>query len=164
MTPGKLPPDHSIDIREMTIDDLPAVFHIGEDIFTAEKTPTLYRTWDEYEVTTLFNTDGELCLVAEQDDTVCGFVLGTTVNKHGSAWTYGYVIWLGVHPHWQQGKIGEKLFKELKERMIGKGVRILIMDTDAENKGAIRFFRNQGFGKARKHVYMSLNLDRTGGR
>jgi len=161
---GKPHPDHGIDVREMTIDDLPAVFHIGEEIFTAEKTPTLYRTWDEYEVTTLFNTDGELCLVAEQDEMVCGFVLGTTVTKHGSAWTYGYVIWLGVHPEWQKGKIGEKLFKELKERMIGKGVRILIMDTDAENKGAIRFFRNQGFGKARKHVYMSLNLDRNGGR
>jgi len=164
MKDGKPPSDHGIDIREMTIDDLPAVFHIGEEIFTADKTPTLYRTWDEYEVTTLFNTDGELCLVAEQDDTVCGFVLGTTVTKHGSAWTYGYVIWLGVDPDWQKGKIGEKLFKELKERMIGKGVRILIMDTDAENKGAIRFFSNQGFGKARKHVYMSLNLDRPGGR
>lgn len=156
--------DSAVEIREMTIDDLPAVFHIGEKIFTADQAPTLYRTWDEYEVTTLFNTDGELCLVAEQNDTVCGFVLGTTVSKHGSAWTYGYVIWLGVHPDWQKGKVGEKLFKELKERMIDKGVRIMIMDTDADNKGAIRFFRNQGFGKTRRHVYMSLNLDREGNR
>ena len=53
-------------VREMTIDDLSEVFHIGEEVFTAEFSPSLYRTWDEYEITTLFNTDSELCLVAER--------------------------------------------------------------------------------------------------
>jgi len=157
-------PEAHIQIREMTIDDLPTVFHIGEEIFTADSAPTLYRTWDEYEVTTLYNTDGELCLVAEQKGKVCGFILGTTVNKHGSPWTYGYVVWLGVSMDQQKGNVGEKLFLELKELMIAKGVRILMMDTDAQNKGAIRFFHKQGFGQARKHIYMSLNLDRKGGR
>ena len=47
-------------IREMIIDDLSEVFHIGEDLFTAEYSQSLYRTWDEYEITTLFNSDNEL--------------------------------------------------------------------------------------------------------
>jgi hypothetical protein len=71
-------------IREMTIDDLSEVFHIGEEIFTADLFPTLYRTWDEYEITTLFNSDSELCLVGEIDDRIVGFALGTTVEKHRS--------------------------------------------------------------------------------
>ena len=33
-------------IREMELDDLPAVFKLGERLFTAEKQPNLYRTWD----------------------------------------------------------------------------------------------------------------------
>lgn len=158
--PPPAPLEPPLSIREMTIDDLPVVFHIGEDIFTPESAPTLYRTWDEYEVTTLFNTDGDLCLVAERGEEVEGFALGTIVKKKGSSWTYGYVIWLGVKPDVQRGRTGERLFNELKRRMHRHGVRILMMDTDAENKSAIKFFKKQGFGKARKHIYMSLNLDK----
>ena len=73
-------------IREMIIDDLSQVFHIGEDLFTAEYSQSLYRTWDEYEITTLFNSDNELCIVAEQGDSILGFALGTTVKKHNSTW------------------------------------------------------------------------------
>lgn len=42
-------------IREMAIDDFSKVFHIGEQVFTVEYSQSLYRTWDEYEITTLFN-------------------------------------------------------------------------------------------------------------
>ena len=55
-------------IREMTIDDLSEVFHLGENLFTSEYSPSMYRTWDEYEITTLFNSDNDLCLVAELED------------------------------------------------------------------------------------------------
>ena len=33
----------SVEIREMEIDDLPEVFHLGERVFTSE-IPNLYRT------------------------------------------------------------------------------------------------------------------------
>ncbi|OGQ94214.1 MAG: GNAT family N-acetyltransferase [Deltaproteobacteria bacterium RIFOXYD12_FULL_57_12] len=147
-------------IREMTIDDLSEVFHIGENIFTAEYSTSLYRTWDEYEITTLFNTDSEFCLVAEMQDVIVGFALGTTVEKHHSAWKYGYLVWLGVRSNLQKLRIGDRLFREIKRRMKEQGVRIIIIDTDAENDAAIRFFRKQGFGNILKHVYMTLNLDK----
>ncbi len=153
-------PDNKVRIREMTIDDLSDVFHIGEDIFTAEYSPSLYRTWDEYEITTLFNSDSELCLVAEIGELIVGFALGTTVSKHNSPWKYGYLVWLGVRPNLQKAKIGEKLFREIKRRMREQGVRMLIIDTAADNQPAIRFFQKQGFGHIQKHVYMTLNLSR----
>lgn len=147
-------------IREMTIDDLSEVFHIGEEIFTSEYSPILYRTWDEYEITTLFNSDSELCLVAEADEEIRGFALGTTVEKQHSAWKYGYLVWLGVRRGLQKGGTGEKLFRELKKRMVEQGVRMMIIDTDADNVAAIRFFKKQGFGNIQQHVYMTLNLSR----
>lgn len=147
-------------IREMTIDDLPEVFHIGEEVFTAEYSPTLYRTWDEYEITTLFNSDSELCLVAEMDDEIVGFALGTTVEKQRGPWKYGYLVWLGVRPTMQKGRIGKGLFRELRRRMHDQGVRMIIVDTAADNEAAISFFRKQGFGNPREHVYLSLNLTR----
>ena len=147
-------------IREMTIDDLSEVFHIGEEIFTSEYSPVLYRSWDEYEITTLFNSDSELCLVAEADEEILGFALGTTVEKQHSAWKYGYLVWLGVRRGLQKGGTGERLFRELKRRMVEQGVRMMIIDTDADNEAGIRFFKKQGFGNIQQHVYMTLNLSR----
>jgi len=147
-------------IREMTIDDFPEVFHIGEEVFTVEYSQSLYRTWDEYEITTLFNSDSELCLVAEAGDTILGFVLGTTVKKHNSPWKYGYLVWLGVRKAIHQGGVGSGLFKEIKHRMKEQGVRMMIIDTSADNQPAVNFFQKQGFDDIQEHVYMSLNLSR----
>jgi ribosomal protein S18 acetylase RimI-like enzyme len=149
-----------LDIRQMTIDDLAAVFHLGEQLFTSDFSPSMYRTWDEYEITTLFNSDSELCLVAEQHQEVVGFALGTTVEKQHSAWKYGYLVWIGVRPGRQQGGAGKKLFKELKLRMKEQGVRMIIIDTDADNDAGIHFFQKLGFSNVQKHVYMTLNLSR----
>lgn len=152
--------DGVLRIRELSIDDFPEVFHIGEEVFTAEYSQSLYRTWDEYEITTLFNSDNQLCLVAEAGEKILGFALGTTVEKHNSPWKYGYLVWLGVRSGIQQGGVGSGLFKEIKRRMKEQGVRMIIIDTSADNQPAINFFRKQGFGDTRQHVYMSLNLTR----
>ena len=150
-----------LDIRQMTIDDMAAVFHLGEQLFTSDFSPSMYRTWDEYEITTLFNSDSELCLVAELDGKIVGFALGTTVDKQHSAWKYGYLVWIGVRPGLQKGGTGQKLFNELKVRMKEQGVRMIIIDTDADNEAGIRFFQKLGFGHIQEHVYMTLNLSRS---
>lgn len=147
-------------IREMIIDDLPEVFHIGEEVFTAEYSQSLYRTWDEYEITTLFNSDSELCIVAEHDDRILGFALGTTVKKHNSPWKYGYLVWLGVRRELQKMQVGARLFRELKRRFKEQGVRMIIIDTSADNEPAVRFFKKHGFDNVQEHVYMTLNLSK----
>jgi ribosomal protein S18 acetylase RimI-like enzyme len=160
MASDSRPQEDELRIRDMHIDDFPVVFHIGEDLFTSEYSPSMYRTWDEYEITTLYNSDSELCLVAELGQDILGFALGTTVEKSNSAWKYGYLVWLGVKPGIQKGGVGSALFKEIKRRMREQGVRMIIIDTDADNEAGIRFFEKQGFGNIQQHVYMTLNLSR----
>ena len=157
---NKLKTADQLIIRVMTIDDLAAVFHLGEQLFTSEYSSSMYRTWDEYEITTLFNSDSELCIVAELQDQVIGFALGTTVEKQNSAWKYGYLVWIGTRPGLQKCGAGKKLFDEIRERMIEQGVRMIIIDTDADNEAGINFFKKQGFGNIQQHVYMTLNLSR----
>jgi len=152
--------NEQVRIREMTIDDFSTVFHMGEKLFTADYSPSMYRTWDEYEITTMYNSDNDLCLVAELDEKLLGFALGTTVEKANSAWKYGYLVWLGVIPGLQKGGVGKKLFREVKRRMVEQGVRMMIIDTDADNEAGIRFFKKQGFNNIQQHVYMTLNLSR----
>lgn len=147
-----------ITVREMELEDLPKVFQLGERLFTAEKWPNLYRTWDEYEVIELFATDGETCLVAEMDDRVVGFALGTLIEKRRSAWTYGYLLWLGVDPEVGRRGVASRLVTRLRDLFIEQGARMILVDTDAENHNAISFFKGQGFGNETAHVYLEQNL------
>ncbi len=147
-----------LEVREMEVDDIAPVFHLGEQIFTSEENPTLYRTWDEFEVTSLFNSDPEFCLVAEADDAIVGFILGTTVTKTRSAWKYGYVVWLAVVTAWQRFGLGSRLFDKLAEKMIDDGVRIFMVDTEANNEPALSFFKKKGFGNPEEQIYLTLNV------
>lgn len=148
-----------VDVRSMDIDDLAAVFHLGEELFTAEEYTNLYRTWDEFEVVGLYNSDTETCLVAEMDGRLVGFLLGTTIIKSGSAWKYGYIVWLGVDPTTQRAGVAQRLFNHFRDLMKDMGMRIILVDTQADNLQALRFFRKQGFTNPEEHVFLSLNLD-----
>ena len=148
-----------VTIRHMEIDDLATVFHLGERLFTARDVPNLYRTWDEYEVVTLFQADSEFCLVAVMDDETVGFALGTTVTKSHSAWKYGHLVWLGIDPEVQGQGIASKLFHRFRDIMVEDGVRMMLVDSEADNLPALYFFRRMGFGSPQEHIYLALNLD-----
>ena len=158
----------SFTVRNMEIGDLAEVYQLGEDNFKANLWPMLYRSWDEYEVTTLFNTDGDYCLVAENDDFVpggatpriVGFILGTVISKARSAWSYGYVIWACTYTPWARAGIAGKLLDKLVESMIeNEGIRIIMADTDPDNIPAVKFFSKKGFLDQKPHVYLSTNLE-----
>jgi ribosomal protein S18 acetylase RimI-like enzyme len=148
----------NVEIREMEIDDFATVFHLGERLFKAEKVPNLYRTWDEFEVISLYQGDPEFCLVAEVNDQIIGFALGTTITKTRSAWKYGHLAWLAVETGYQRQNVARRLFNRFRDLMVESGVRILLVDTEADNLPALHFFRKMGFGHPEEHIYLSLNL------
>jgi ribosomal protein S18 acetylase RimI-like enzyme len=120
---------------------------------------SLYRTWDAFEVTTAFNLDPELALVAETPEgKLVGFALGTTYQREKGAWKYGYVGWLGVHPEYQRKGIATQLYRELERRMRDEGCRMVMLDTVASNYRALEFFRRAGFGHPETRVWMHKSL------
>jgi len=157
--PHERTPKPEIEIREMELDDLAPVYHMGEKLFTSDLYPFLYRTWDEWEVVGHYNTDPEFALVAEANGVLAGFVMGTLISK--ASWTYGYIVWLGVDRAFHSTGIAHKLFDRLVERMVEAGARYLIADTDPSNKAAVKFFTKKGFADEREHVVLSLNLSRS---
>ncbi len=160
----------SFTIREMEIYDIAQVYQLGEICFRADLWPMLYRGWDEYEVTTMFNTDGDYCLVAENDDYVqgvspdedriAGFVLGTVMSKPGTAWSYGYIVWICAHPTWQREGVAGKLIDKVVEAFVeNEGVRIIMADTDPSNERAVKFFKKKGFDQEHQHVFLTSNIE-----
>lgn len=149
----------TVEIREMRLDDVPQVFALGQELFTAEKLPTLYRSWDDHELAQLFSAEAEFCLVAECEDRIVGFALGRVMEKPQSAWRYGWLLWLGVAPQYKGRGLAKRLLNQLTERFIAREARIMLVDTDEENHEALAFFRKNGFGQEIRHVYLSRNLD-----
>jgi ribosomal protein S18 acetylase RimI-like enzyme len=152
---------HEVDIRQMDIDDVAAVYHLGERLFTSEEFPILYRTWDGYEVADYFTSDPDYCLVAELDERVVGFILGTTIEKEGTAWKkYGYVAWIGVDEAFQGTNLARRLYARLEDRLEEEGVRMIIADTEGDNERAIAFFEALGFSPRSAHVWLAKTLGR----
>lgn len=146
-----------ITIEDMTIDDLPSVYHLGERAYLTEF-PVLYRTWDEFEVTDYYNTDPDLCVVAKLNGNVIGFALGKVSEKAKSPWKYGYISWIGVSKGYKGLGLGRRLYKKLETKMERKGARIIILDTELSNTDALRFFKKMGFQSSSAHVWLTKTL------
>ena len=146
-------------IRQMEIDDISAVYHLGEKLFTSDEFPFLYRTWDPYEVTDYFTSDPDYCLVGEVDGKIVGFILATTIEKEGTAWKkYGYLSWIGIDEAFQRTGLGLRLYRKLESGFREDGVRMVMADTEAGNREAIAFFRALGFLRARQHLWLAKTL------
>lgn len=150
--------EDAVEIRQMELADVAPTFELGQTLFTADRWPTLYRTWDEYEVVSLYANERPRCVVADRGGEIIGFALGSILEKRGEPWTYGYLLWLGVDPAAKRRGLGRRLIEELTQRFIDAGVRMMLVDTEADNLPAIALFKRVGFGQERPHVYLSRNL------
>ena len=136
-------------------------YHLGEQLFTSEELPILYRTWDPYEVTSAFTSDPDYCFVAEAKGKVVGFLLGTTIEKEGTAWKkYGYLNWIGIEKAFQGTHLGRRLYRKFEQRLQATGVRMIMADTEGDNKEAISFFKALGFSVRGPHVWLAKTLGR----
>jgi len=151
----------NLEIRQMTLEDLPEVWRLSEKIFTPYSLQFTYRTWNINELLSLFQEDPELCLVAEETKPkkIVGFVIGTILRRPFSPWTYGYFVWAGVKRMRQRHGVGKRLYRELEKRFRDKGARIAIVDVESNNQAGIRFIEKLGFKESQTYIWYSKNLE-----
>ncbi|MBS7636372.1 GNAT family N-acetyltransferase [Candidatus Bathyarchaeota archaeon] len=150
-----------IEIRQMTLEDLPEVWRLSEKIFTPSQLQFTYRTWNVNELLSLFQEDPELCLVAEDvaSKRVVGFALGTILKRPFSPWTYGYFVWAGVKRMRRRQGVGKRLYRELEKRFKEKGARIAIVDVEGTNTAGMRFMEKLGFKQSQTYIWYSKLLE-----
>ena len=160
-SPGKRSKRPQPTVRPMSIDDLPGVYHLGVQLFRAGTYPSLYRTWDEFELVGFFASDWDTCFVAvDGEGELVGFVLGTVLEKRRSAWSYGWIVWIGVRADQARTGVASRLLERVTDAFEEIGCRMLMADTDPANARAVKFFEKHGFGNPRRHVYLEKNLSR----
>merc|ERR1712110_957793 len=103
-------------------------------------------------------SDGDLALVAEVDGEEVGFALGSTLERVEIM--FGYLIWLAVAPSAHGMGIGKLLYYAYEELIMENypETSTIILDTQATNQGAIRFFSRLGFQITDTFVYVCKRL------
>ncbi len=121
-------------IREFKIDD----YLIVRDLWQAAG--LIFRPGDELEDVKLkLQRDPDLFLVAEQDDTIVGSVIGGWDGRRG--WIYH----LAVKPDHQRKGIGLGLVRELEKRLASKGAKKVNAQVYKRNERSSEFFRAIGY-------------------
>lgn len=157
-------PQIEISVREMHLTDCAPVYHLGEQIFTASKAQSHYRSWDEYVVIEFYNSNAEYCLVAETNNKVIGFALGCVIEKKKKSTPttkHGYITWMGVREKFRRKGVGSALFEKMIKLMEEEGATILLVDTESENKAALNFFGKKGLTNAVNHIFLDHNISLT---
>src|SRR3954469_13564348 len=130
-------------VRPMTVHDFGAVYELGTRCYRLEDKP--YNYWSIGEVADHLGTSPELCLVAEQDAAVVGFVLGAP--EYESIRHTGHLEWLAVGSEARGRGVATQLVESILAvyRSIGQ-VRV-VADVSSDNRASRALFAKLGFGE-----------------
>jgi ribosomal protein S18 acetylase RimI-like enzyme len=94
-------------------------------------------------------------LVAEDGGRPVGFVIARGTHRG-----WGTVITLDVDPDWQRRGIGGQLLAAIESWLRGEGVRVVSLETPADESGARQFYERHGYqlgGRVRGYYHGSLD-------
>jgi [ribosomal protein S18]-alanine N-acetyltransferase len=139
------------DLREMTLDDMPAVMVLEQELFPED-------AWTPEMFTSEFTESParRLYLVAEQDGMLIGYA--------GMLFTGGPeadVLTLAVHPaHWGNG-IGTALLEALVREATGRRCKQVFLEVREDNPRARDLYRRHGFTEigVRRGYYQPSGTD-----
>lgn len=85
---------------------------------------------------------GEQALIAEEDGTVVGFLLGFIAPTEPKT---AYVHLVGIHPDHRRRGVGKELYEQFTRRARDVGAGRLKAITTVGNEGSVRFHEALGF-------------------
>ena len=144
----------AIKFRLMKADDFDAVVGIDKKVLKAAR-PEYY----ELKFEKLFESKDYLptSLVAEEDGTVVGFVMGELfLGEYGIFEREASLDTIGVHPDYQQKGIGKQLIDEFMDHLREIGVKKVTTLVDWDDSRLMQFFRANRFSPSQ-----TINLERS---
>ena len=79
-------------------------------------------------------------LIAEADDEIVGFVIGTSEPRR-----LGHIITIDVIPHRQRQRIGSRLLDEIERWLWDQGIEAIYLETPVDDSGAQAFYEKHGY-------------------
>jgi [ribosomal protein S18]-alanine N-acetyltransferase len=143
-----------VTIRPMTAGDFGAVYQLGLRCF--DRTTIPYNYWSIGNVAKHLETSEDLCLVAEENDQVVGFVLCDETFE-ADAQT-AYLEWLAVDAGHRRAGLGRRLAEAALARIAELGKTRVVLEVAAPNTASRALFEELGFEEEVSVTYFAKRL------
>lgn len=143
-----------VTIRAMTTRDLDDVYRLGSRCY--DRTTIPYNYWSVANVTNHLETSADLCLVAEENGRIVGFVL-CDENFETDEQT-AYLEWLAVDAEHRRHGLGRRLTEELLARVAALGKERVVLEVAAPNTASRALFEQLGFEEEVSVTYLAKRL------
>ena len=146
-----------MEIRTAVEADIPRIVEIYKQLFalSARMQPERFRDTpqDETFLREVVAAGDQELFVADDAGEVCGFALAqdlaTPPYDCVIPYRYAYLMDLCVDERHRNGGVGALLMESVKSWARGRGLRYVELCALAQNEGAVRFYRRNGFAEAR---------------
>jgi ribosomal-protein-alanine N-acetyltransferase len=135
-------------LRPIRKRDLEALYELDQQCFEPDIAYTRGQLRD------LLSRPNAVGLAAEVDGALAGFAIGHRTGGRG------HVVTLDVAGGSRRQGVGRELMRRLVERLEAAGARVIRLEVDLRNAGAIRFYERLGFRETRRLLeYYGDGLD-----
>ncbi len=122
---------NSVKIRTAEISDISAIAGLEKMCFSSP--------WSENSIKETMSGDNSLFLVAEKDESVCGYIGAYYALDEG------YITNIAVNPDYRRQGVGRELLCELIARGVALALKFWTLEVRVGNQGAIALYESMGF-------------------
>jgi ribosomal protein S18 acetylase RimI-like enzyme len=133
----------NITIRELKTTDADPISDIYADITQKPATPDFKKLIEKHAL-----TEQDLCLVAELDGQVVGFMVSYVLTLGFGIEKSGWIATLGVSPNFMGQGIGDKLAKETFKYYKEIGINNVYTSVRWDSPDLLSFFKTLGFDRS----------------
>ncbi|WP_417237803.1 GNAT family N-acetyltransferase [Bizionia sp.] len=123
-----------ITIQRAQLQDLESIIAIEQHVFDTDSYPA-------FVIRQLFDISGHYFLVAKEDNSVLGYVLGGLNTENMQGW----VLSLGVHQDGRGKGLGKQLTEQLVEVLKTANAKEIALTVYPDNEAAIKIYKHMGF-------------------
>ena len=139
----------------MQVEDLPAVYRLGLRCYDVLDKP--YNYWSVREVADHFETETELCFVADDGGEVVGFALGA--ESYEILEDTGHLEWIAVAPEHRREGLAVRLIDTFVEALRARGRKEVVADVSSANEASRVLFARAGFDEGISVTFFTRRLD-----
>ena len=129
----------TITLRQAVEEDLPTIHTIETEVYPVPWTPNFFRI--------IFHMNKDLFLVALDDDTIIGYVVGEIelMGKKSNPRKAGHVMNIAVKSGYQGRGVGSMLLDEIEARFIKGKADVAYLEVRESNVNAQNVYKHRGY-------------------
>jgi [ribosomal protein S18]-alanine N-acetyltransferase len=133
----------SVQLRTYKPEDFETLYEIDQACYDAEV------AYSKRELQAYLKYPGADCMVAEVRGEIAGFCISAHEDERG------YIVTIDVLEKFRRDKVGTALIREIENRLIGYGVKLIALETATDSAAAVAFWKKHGYRERgiRKNYY-----------